>query len=189
VIPSHAEQGISRIQDRRYEEDEADLKAAHIPRLGEANLSRALPVQGKLEECNQQLGRRKQALAAQRIAEHFPHMPERRGDVSAAPSTMINGALDVWSVGSRVVNVFVYYLLSTHNHNLIFHNLALKYHIPLGFFTVLLEISSPDDADHGCVHVDLCCKYRGPYADMRLIGRLQAAQPKEERGSNSRIYH
>lgn len=58
---AYAEQGISRIQDRRYEEGEADLKKAlrirkalgnYIPRAGEANLSWALLAQGKLEECN-----------------------------------------------------------------------------------------------------------------------------------------
>jgi tetratricopeptide (TPR) repeat protein len=56
-----AERGISRIQDRRYEEGEADLKEAlrirkalgnYIPRSGEANLSWALLAQGKLEECD-----------------------------------------------------------------------------------------------------------------------------------------
>lgn len=56
-----AERGISRIQDRRYEEGEADLKEAlrmrkalgnYIPRSGEANLSYALLAQGKLGECN-----------------------------------------------------------------------------------------------------------------------------------------
>ncbi|RDW79835.1 hypothetical protein BP6252_04473 [Coleophoma cylindrospora] len=58
---AYAERGISRIQDRRYEEGEADLKEAlrmrkalgnYIPRSGEANLSWALLGQGKLEECN-----------------------------------------------------------------------------------------------------------------------------------------
>ncbi|KAI0449877.1 tetratricopeptide repeat domain-containing protein [Xylaria acuta] len=58
---AYAERGISRIQDRRYEEGEADLKEAvrirkalgnYIPRSGEANLSWALLAQGKLEECN-----------------------------------------------------------------------------------------------------------------------------------------
>ncbi|KAJ6188767.1 hypothetical protein N7519_003675 [Penicillium mononematosum] len=58
---AYAERGISRIQDRRYEEGEADLKEAlrirkalgnYIPRSGEANLSWALLLQGKLEECN-----------------------------------------------------------------------------------------------------------------------------------------
>ena len=58
---AYAEQGISRIQDRRYEEGEADLKEAlrirkalgnYIPRSGEANLSWSLLAQGKLEECN-----------------------------------------------------------------------------------------------------------------------------------------
>ncbi|TVY47452.1 hypothetical protein LOCC1_G002772 [Lachnellula occidentalis] len=58
---AYAERGISRIQDRRYEEGEADLKQAlrirkalsnYIPRSGEANLSWALLAQGKLEECN-----------------------------------------------------------------------------------------------------------------------------------------
>ncbi|UKZ83205.1 hypothetical protein TrVFT333_011010 [Trichoderma virens FT-333] len=56
-----AELGISRIQDKRYEEGEAALKEAlrirkalgnYIPRSGEANLSWALLAQGKLEECN-----------------------------------------------------------------------------------------------------------------------------------------
>jgi hypothetical protein len=56
-----AERGISRIQDRRYEEGEADLKHAlrirqalgnYIPRSGEANLSWALLAQSKFEECN-----------------------------------------------------------------------------------------------------------------------------------------
>jgi tetratricopeptide (TPR) repeat protein len=58
---AYAELGISRIQDRRYEEGEADLKEAlrlrkalgnYIPRSGEANLSYALTAQGKLDECN-----------------------------------------------------------------------------------------------------------------------------------------
>jgi tetratricopeptide (TPR) repeat protein len=58
---AYAERGISRIQDRRYDEGEADLKEAlrirkalgnYIPRSGEANLSWALLLQGKLEECN-----------------------------------------------------------------------------------------------------------------------------------------
>jgi len=58
---AYAERGIPRIQDRRYEEGEADLKEAvrirkalpnYIPRSGEANLSWALLVQGKLEDCN-----------------------------------------------------------------------------------------------------------------------------------------
>ncbi|GFF26775.1 probable disease resistance protein At1g58390 [Aspergillus udagawae] len=58
---AYAERGISRIQDRRYQEGEADLKEAlrirkalgnYIPRSGEANLSWALLAQGKLEECN-----------------------------------------------------------------------------------------------------------------------------------------
>ncbi|KAL6699691.1 tetratricopeptide repeat domain-containing protein [Trichoderma pleuroticola] len=56
-----AELGISRIQDKRYEEGEAALKEAlrmrkalgnYIPRSGEANLSWSLLAQGKLEECN-----------------------------------------------------------------------------------------------------------------------------------------
>lgn len=58
---AYAERAISRIQDRRYEESEADLKEAlrirkalgnYVPRSGEANLSYALVAQGKLEECN-----------------------------------------------------------------------------------------------------------------------------------------
>lgn len=58
---AYAERGISRIQDKRYEEGEADLKEAlrmrkalgnYIPRSGEANLSWALLAQGKLEECD-----------------------------------------------------------------------------------------------------------------------------------------
>ncbi len=58
---AYAERGVSRIQDRRYEEGEADLREAlrirkaldnYIPRSGEANLSWALLAQGKLEECN-----------------------------------------------------------------------------------------------------------------------------------------
>ncbi|PGH16718.1 hypothetical protein AJ79_01591 [Helicocarpus griseus UAMH5409] len=58
---AYAELGISRIQDRRYQEGEADLKEAlrirkalgnYIPRSGEANLSWALLAQGKLDECN-----------------------------------------------------------------------------------------------------------------------------------------
>ena len=56
---AYAERGISRIQDRRFEEGEADLKEAlrirkalgnYIPRSGEANLSWALLAQGKLAE-------------------------------------------------------------------------------------------------------------------------------------------
>ncbi|GAB0138585.1 hypothetical protein EsDP_00006814 [Epichloe bromicola] len=58
---AYAERGISRIQDRRYEEGEADLKEAlqmrkalgnYIPRSGEVNLSWALLAQGKFEECS-----------------------------------------------------------------------------------------------------------------------------------------
>ncbi|CAG8930119.1 unnamed protein product [Penicillium salamii] len=58
---AYAERGISRIQDKRYAEGEADLKKAlemrktlgnYVPRSGEANLSWALLAQGKLEECN-----------------------------------------------------------------------------------------------------------------------------------------
>ncbi|KAL1884476.1 hypothetical protein Plec18167_002066 [Paecilomyces lecythidis] len=58
---AYAERGISRIQDGRYREGEADLKEAlrmrksfgnYIPRSGEANLSWALLAQGKFEECN-----------------------------------------------------------------------------------------------------------------------------------------
>lgn len=58
---AYAERGISRIQDQRYTEGEADLKEAlrmrkalgnYIPRSGEANLSWALLAQGKLEECD-----------------------------------------------------------------------------------------------------------------------------------------
>lgn len=58
---AYAERGISRIQDQRYDEGEADLKEAlrirramgnYIPRSGEANLSWALLAQGKLQECN-----------------------------------------------------------------------------------------------------------------------------------------
>jgi tetratricopeptide (TPR) repeat protein len=61
---AYAERGISRIQDRRYEEGEADLKEAlrirkalgnYIPRSGEVNLSWALLAQGKLEECDKLL--------------------------------------------------------------------------------------------------------------------------------------
>lgn len=72
---AYAERGISQIQDRRYEEGEADLKEAlrvrralgnYIPRSGEANLSWALLAQGKLEECNtlllDSLAAREQAL-------------------------------------------------------------------------------------------------------------------------------
>lgn len=58
---AYAERGISRIQDKRYEEGEADLKEAlrmrkgfgnYIPRSGETNLSWGLLAQGKLDECN-----------------------------------------------------------------------------------------------------------------------------------------
>lgn len=58
---AYAERVISRIQDRRCEEGESDLKEAlrirkalgnYIPRSGEANLSYALLEQGKFEECN-----------------------------------------------------------------------------------------------------------------------------------------
>ena len=58
---AYAERGISRIQDGRYKEGEANLKKAlqihkdlgnYVPRSGEANLSWALLAQGKLEECN-----------------------------------------------------------------------------------------------------------------------------------------
>jgi len=58
---AYAERGISRIQDKRYEEGEADLKEAlrmrkalgnYLPRSGEANLSWALLAQGKFEECD-----------------------------------------------------------------------------------------------------------------------------------------
>lgn len=58
---AYAERGISRIQDRRYEEGEADLEEAlqmrkalgnYIPRSGEVNRSWALLGQGKFEECS-----------------------------------------------------------------------------------------------------------------------------------------
>ncbi|KAB8225056.1 hypothetical protein BDV33DRAFT_198902 [Aspergillus novoparasiticus] len=58
---AYAERGISRTQDGRYKEGEADLKEAlrihkalgsYIPRSGEANLGWAFLAQGKLEECN-----------------------------------------------------------------------------------------------------------------------------------------
>ncbi len=58
---AYAERGISRTQDRRYDEGEADLKEAlrirkalgnYAPRSGEVNLSWALLAQGKFEECN-----------------------------------------------------------------------------------------------------------------------------------------
>ncbi len=58
---AYAERGISRIQDRQYDEGEADLKEAlrirkaigtYMPRAGEATLSWALLAQGKLEECD-----------------------------------------------------------------------------------------------------------------------------------------
>lgn len=58
---AYAERGISRIQDARYAEGEADLKTAlqmrkalgnYIPRSGEANLGWALLLQSKLEECD-----------------------------------------------------------------------------------------------------------------------------------------
>ncbi|KAF2665940.1 tetratricopeptide repeat domain-containing protein [Microthyrium microscopicum] len=61
---AYAERGISRIQDRRYEEGEKDLKEAlrirkalgnYVPRAGEATLSWALLAQGKLEECDRLL--------------------------------------------------------------------------------------------------------------------------------------
>jgi tetratricopeptide (TPR) repeat protein len=58
---AYAERGISRVQDKRYVEGEADLKEAfriskssgnYVPRSGEANLGWALLAQGKLDECN-----------------------------------------------------------------------------------------------------------------------------------------
>lgn len=58
---AYAERGISRIQDGRHPEGEADLKEAlqirkalgnYIPRAGEATLGWALLAQGKLEECD-----------------------------------------------------------------------------------------------------------------------------------------
>lgn len=61
---AYAERGISRIQDKRYGEGEADLKEAlairkalgnYIPRAGEATLSWALLAQEKLEECDRLL--------------------------------------------------------------------------------------------------------------------------------------
>ncbi|CZS99209.1 uncharacterized protein RCO7_00501 [Rhynchosporium graminicola] len=61
---AYAERWISRIQDRRYDEGEADLKEAllmrkalgnYLPRSGEAILSWALLAQDKLEECNRLL--------------------------------------------------------------------------------------------------------------------------------------
>lgn len=61
---AYAERAISRIQDKRYEEGEADLKEALRirkdlgncdPRLDEVNLGWALFAQGKLEECNKLL--------------------------------------------------------------------------------------------------------------------------------------
>ncbi|KAI1512328.1 Dimer-Tnp-hAT dimerization containing protein [Pyrenophora tritici-repentis] len=61
---AYAERGISRIQDKRYEEGEADLREAlririalgnYVPRSGEVNLSWSLLAQGKLEECDELL--------------------------------------------------------------------------------------------------------------------------------------
>lgn len=61
---AYAERGISRIQDGRYGDGEADLKEGlrirkalgnYIPRAGEATLSWALLAQGKLEECDKLL--------------------------------------------------------------------------------------------------------------------------------------
>lgn len=61
---AYAERGISRIQDKRYEEGETDLKEAlrirkalgnYVPRSGEVNLSWALLAQRKLEECDKLL--------------------------------------------------------------------------------------------------------------------------------------
>lgn len=58
---AYAERGISRVQDRRYEEGEEDLTTAmkilrslpnYIPRSAEANLGWTLLAQGKIEECN-----------------------------------------------------------------------------------------------------------------------------------------
>ncbi|KAH8882047.1 tetratricopeptide repeat domain-containing protein [Thozetella sp. PMI_491] len=58
---AYAERGICRIQDKRYEEGEADLKEAllirqslgnYVPRSGEVNLSWSLLLQGRLDECN-----------------------------------------------------------------------------------------------------------------------------------------
>ncbi|KAK2600215.1 hypothetical protein QQS21_005011 [Conoideocrella luteorostrata] len=72
---AYAERGISRIQDRRYEEGETDLKKAiqmrkdlgnYIPRSGEVNLSWALLAQSKFEECGtfllESLAEREKAL-------------------------------------------------------------------------------------------------------------------------------
>ncbi|KAG9250043.1 tetratricopeptide repeat domain-containing protein [Emericellopsis atlantica] len=72
---AYAERAISRIQDGRPGEGEADLKEAlrirkslgnYIPRAGEAMLGLALLAQGKLEECNtlllDSLARREKAL-------------------------------------------------------------------------------------------------------------------------------
>lgn len=61
---AYAERGISRTQDQRYAEGEADMKEAlrlrksfgnYIPRSGEANLGWALLAQGKYEECDELL--------------------------------------------------------------------------------------------------------------------------------------
>lgn len=61
---AYAERGISRIQDKRYEEGEADLKEAvrirkalgnYVPRSREVNLGWSLLAQGKLEECDKLL--------------------------------------------------------------------------------------------------------------------------------------
>ena len=61
---AYAERGISRIQDKRYEEGEADLKEAlririalgnYVPRSGKVNPSWSLLAQGKLEECDELL--------------------------------------------------------------------------------------------------------------------------------------
>ena len=61
---AYAERGISRIQDKQYEEGETDIKEAlrilkalgdYVPRSGEANLGWSLLAQGKLEECDELL--------------------------------------------------------------------------------------------------------------------------------------
>ena len=61
LAKAYGERGISRIQDNRHKEGEADIKECirvrklpgnYIPTSGEANLSFSLLAQGKFEECN-----------------------------------------------------------------------------------------------------------------------------------------
>ncbi|TID02358.1 hypothetical protein CH35J_004459 [Colletotrichum higginsianum] len=92
---AYAERGISRIQDERYEEGEADLKEAlrirkalgnYVPRSGEANLSWALLAQVGDKDFYT-------ATITHKIAEHLTRQCRSEEAID-----MFNMALNIWSV-------------------------------------------------------------------------------------------